>query len=687
MGQIIDLLTNLFKLTKVAAVTLPGLAAAGALALLFWLPPVDVIPIAEQTFLTPSPKVPYQIQQALPCPAVPGGDRRDCQIPSTAQDVPGMPACKVKQFVLSDLNDCDHCTHENKQEREEKAAKQKAEAGEKCPKKNDSKENSSNDDPRTLLCAAGIQPNRLLPYENADKAPGYISTAVGRQQYLLDYEKDAFAACAEVEDSWRGIEEQENTLLNADAANLDKQRSDVQDAYITYLKANNPGIPKLRAELQQILNEIEITREKILKNSSSIKERERRSSELKRDVGTITDRLADPGRLRPRKTFDDYLSGLVNHVVGFILLSLALSLVVTAIDRATFDSIYEVLFTNSRTMAAADASRQATDLGKFGLDGLFWATGLVLTIIFCAFLYCRSDYVPLKLITAAFACLTGIAFGHWLVGRQQNKGWSVVVHSFESSASQPSTRVDPKHIQDLGNLGFFNKRLALRDQRLLLPPSQLEKHYEKEQKRKAEQAEGKKLADGTPDSTIKTPPPQVLQPRYAIGKGIITQQEYQDLKDSYFAQSELSFGLILPIFLLVFALGKQQSQVCLPAWSFSVLVGIEILFTFCLFWAGMERQEKFGMEYRMLILGHWDKLNEATDQTKPAKPPKPDLGSLTKAVSDALKDMQMEVTPLVVQLKDQPAQPAAAAPAAPAPAPPAPKPAKPTSGSGAGDDK
>jgi hypothetical protein len=36
-----DLLTNLFTLTKVPAVTLPGLAAAGSLALLFWLTPAD----------------------------------------------------------------------------------------------------------------------------------------------------------------------------------------------------------------------------------------------------------------------------------------------------------------------------------------------------------------------------------------------------------------------------------------------------------------------------------------------------------------------------------------------------------------------------------------------------------------------------------------------------------------------
>src|SRR5271157_3592762 len=46
MDQIITLLTNLFNLTKVASVTLPGVALAGALALFLWPPrPVDTVRI------------------------------------------------------------------------------------------------------------------------------------------------------------------------------------------------------------------------------------------------------------------------------------------------------------------------------------------------------------------------------------------------------------------------------------------------------------------------------------------------------------------------------------------------------------------------------------------------------------------------------------------------------------------
>ncbi len=45
MNQIITLLTNLFSLTKVASVTLPGLLAAAGFALILWpAVPFDTIP-------------------------------------------------------------------------------------------------------------------------------------------------------------------------------------------------------------------------------------------------------------------------------------------------------------------------------------------------------------------------------------------------------------------------------------------------------------------------------------------------------------------------------------------------------------------------------------------------------------------------------------------------------------------
>jgi hypothetical protein len=66
--------------------------------------------------------------------------------------------------------------------------------------------------------------------------------------------------------------------------------------------------------------------------------------ELTRTQQVIKARLADPGRLRPRLGFDAFMTGLVNHVVAFILLSLASAIIVTATDRAVFGAFFEDLF-------------------------------------------------------------------------------------------------------------------------------------------------------------------------------------------------------------------------------------------------------------------------------------------------------------------------------------------------------
>ena len=58
------------------------------------------------------------------------------------------------------------------------------------------------------------------------------------------------------------------------------------------------------------------------------KERARRVLELKRLENEMTKRLGDAGRLRPIQKFDDVLSGLGTHVVGFLTLVFAWGLLV-----------------------------------------------------------------------------------------------------------------------------------------------------------------------------------------------------------------------------------------------------------------------------------------------------------------------------------------------------------------------
>jgi hypothetical protein len=93
MDQIITLLTNLFNLTKVAAVTLPGLLAAGGLALVLWPPaPIDVIPVVVAVTRPAETVPPYN----LPNPQSPVVDHS--KHPPTAS-APTFPSALVAAWM------------------------------------------------------------------------------------------------------------------------------------------------------------------------------------------------------------------------------------------------------------------------------------------------------------------------------------------------------------------------------------------------------------------------------------------------------------------------------------------------------------------------------------------------------------------------------------------------------------
>jgi hypothetical protein len=54
--------------------------------------------------------------------------------------------------------------------------------------------------------------------------------------------------------------------------------------------------------------------------------------------------------------------------------------------------------------------------------------------------------------------------------------------------------------------------------------------------------------------------PKVLEPEYAIGQGLVSQAEFNDFRNTYLAQSELSLGLIIPTLLIAFAIGTNVDQ-------------------------------------------------------------------------------------------------------------------------------
>jgi hypothetical protein len=164
---------------------------------------------------------------------------------------------------------------------------------------------------------------------------------------------------------------------------------------------------------------------------------------------------------------------------------------------------------------------------------------------------------------------------------------------------------------------------------------------------------------------------KILQPPYAIGMNLISRDDYNNLKNEYFSQSELSLGLILPMVLIVLGLVLTPQIGLTPpgwptdstswyslqfwlrglAWTFMCLAMVRI--SEALFLVGMERYHKFRLEVKLLILGNWQKQQDAKKTSgsgsdggsggKPTKPTPPTAGSA----------LNINLSPVVVDIRSQ----------------------------------
>ncbi len=189
---------------------------------------------------------------------------------------------------------------------------------------------------RTRVCRFGTL---CLP-----RPPWFDRQATEGAQLILDREKQNIAECVEKETSLKGSEKTHIDYLTQDIANLQKPLTAVLESYTSYEKTNSALAGPFRAKFDSLQKEIDGKRASILELEQSIRDRERNLAELARFDKTISDRLADPGRLRPRKTFDDVLIALVNHVTGFILLAIVLGVVATPIAQAGSSGFFDSIF-------------------------------------------------------------------------------------------------------------------------------------------------------------------------------------------------------------------------------------------------------------------------------------------------------------------------------------------------------
>jgi len=343
MNQIITLLQNLFSLTKVASVTLPGLLAAGGLALILWPAiPVDLIPLAKvqpleelATFTADIPASKTKDMSLGPDVACRGDQLLGRH---SAYD----PACQVRLVAMSEIIESIKEEAQKDQPCKEDQQSKKDEQ----QKKDEQPKNSDQSEPKSLISSKlhDICP-QLVDIQKRDIYPQSRKQQI-QQQLILDFQSQEFSECINLETSLKGREVTENQQLTADLDIEEKERVSAQDNYLAYLKSNNRLLfNRYKTEMDNFQGCITLKRYSVLWNDRDIQERDRQMTELTRDQGIITARLADPGRLRPRLGFDDFVTGLVNHVVAFILLSLAAAIIVTALDRTVFfGGLFEDLF-------------------------------------------------------------------------------------------------------------------------------------------------------------------------------------------------------------------------------------------------------------------------------------------------------------------------------------------------------
>jgi hypothetical protein len=93
-------------------------------------------------------------------------------------------------------------------------------------------------------------------------------------------------------------------------------------------------------------------------------------------------------------------------------------------------------------------------------------------------------------------------------------------------------------------------------------------------------------------------------PKFAIGMELITAQEAVSIENGILAQSDLAFGIIFPLSLLIWSL---VTRIGLGIFGYcGVLIGSTVATT-GLFVTGMERRLKYTKEIQSLVLGRWSK--------------------------------------------------------------------------------
>lgn len=170
------------------------------------------------------------------------------------------------------------------------------------------------------------------------------SSVAVKNQLVLDDIDRSLLKCVEEEQALQGIEDQVMANINALIVTRTSERDGINAVYQKYVLSLSPMQGEFKEKLENKEREIAKLQAHLLNFQRIQKERARRVLELNRLEGEMKARLGDPGRLRPAQRFDDVLSALGTHIVGFLTLVFAWGLLVDPINRGLFSLVYDTGF-------------------------------------------------------------------------------------------------------------------------------------------------------------------------------------------------------------------------------------------------------------------------------------------------------------------------------------------------------
>jgi hypothetical protein len=122
---------------------------------------------------------------------------------------------------------------------------------------------------------------------------------------------------------------------------------------------------------------------------------------------------------------------------------------------------------------------------------------------------------------------------------------------------------------------------------------------------------------------------KISQPQYAIGQNLLSRSDFEALQNSYYSQSLVSIGLVIPLFFLVLALLLTPQFGLNGRWVYVVLGIGEVLLVV----TGVDRRHKYQMELEGQIAGAFLKICVQNEKSAADKSDK----SLASQITDALK--------------------------------------------------